>query len=107
MSRTTQSLGVGRARRALVAIVLAAAAAGSCGGEAPDATLAKAPSTAVSSSLALTSDDGTLWVVNPDADSVSVLDPKTRKLIAEIPLRDDIVTRLKLSAGHLAHVVKK
>ena len=32
------------------------------------------------------SDDGALWVVNPDSDSVSVIDPTTRTLVAEIPL---------------------
>lgn len=40
----------------------------------------------VSSSLALTSDDRTLWVVNQDADSVSVIDTAARALRAEIPL---------------------
>lgn len=40
----------------------------------------------VSSSIALTSDDRALWVVSPDADSVSVIDPASRTLIAEIPL---------------------
>jgi YVTN family beta-propeller protein len=43
-------------------------------------------SPAVSSTLALTSDDRALWVVTPDADSVSVIDPVGRKLLAEIPL---------------------
>lgn len=42
--------------------------------------------TTVSSTLALTPDDGALWVVNQDADSVSVLDTQTRALLAEIPL---------------------
>src|SRR5262249_48483799 len=42
--------------------------------------------TTVSSTLALTPDDGALWVVNQDADSVSVIDTKTRALLAEIPL---------------------
>ena len=41
---------------------------------------------AVSSTIALTSDDTALWVVNPDADSVSVLDPASRQLLAEVPL---------------------
>lgn len=40
----------------------------------------------ISSSLALTQDDGALWVVNPDADSVSVVDPRTRSLVEEILL---------------------
>ena len=41
---------------------------------------------ATSSSIALTSDDSALWVVNPEADSVSVIDPRTRTLSAEILL---------------------
>src|SRR3954464_9689641 len=41
---------------------------------------------AVSSTIALTSDDRALWVVTPDADSVSVIDPATRALVAEIAL---------------------
>jgi YVTN family beta-propeller protein len=40
----------------------------------------------VSSSIALTSDDRALWVVNQDSDSVSVLDPASRKLVAEVAL---------------------
>ena len=40
----------------------------------------------VSSTIALTSDDRALWVVNPDEDSVSVIDPATRALVAEIAL---------------------
>ena len=49
---------------------------------------AASPATAptVSSTIALTSDDRQLWVVNPDADSVSVIDPIGRALIAEIAL---------------------
>ena len=39
-----------------------------------------------SSTIALTSDDRALWVVNPDADSVSVLDPQSRTLMDEVPL---------------------
>ena len=39
-----------------------------------------------SSSIALTSDDRALWVVNPDADSVTVIDPATRAVIAEVAL---------------------
>jgi DNA-binding beta-propeller fold protein YncE len=43
------------------------------------------PSTAlvppVSSSLALTVDDRALWVVNPESDSVSVIDPIARVLL--------------------------
>jgi YVTN family beta-propeller protein len=40
----------------------------------------------VSSSLALTLDDSALWVVNPESDSVSVIDTKTRALVKEISL---------------------
>jgi YVTN family beta-propeller protein len=40
----------------------------------------------VSSTIALTSDDAALWVVTPDADSVSVIDPRTRALVAEVAL---------------------
>src|SRR3954467_11817360 len=39
-----------------------------------------------SSTIALTSDDRALWVVNPDADSVTVIDPATRAVAAEIAL---------------------
>jgi YVTN family beta-propeller protein len=41
---------------------------------------------AVSSTIALTSNDSALWVVTPDADSVSVIDPRTRALVAEVAL---------------------
>ena len=40
----------------------------------------------MSSSLALTSDDAQLWVVNADSDSVSLIDAKARTLTAEIAL---------------------
>jgi YVTN family beta-propeller protein len=39
-----------------------------------------------SSTIALTTDDRELWVVNPDADSVTVIDPSTRTRVTEIPL---------------------
>jgi YVTN family beta-propeller protein len=39
-----------------------------------------------SSTIALTRDDRALWVVNPDADSVTVIDPATRAVVAEVPL---------------------
>src|SRR6476659_2040886 len=57
-----------------------------CGGGPPTMMppVTMAPTT--SSSIALTSDDGALWVVNPDADSVSVINPKTRALVSEILL---------------------
>lgn len=53
------------------------------GGGGGDQGLAVAP---LSSSLALTSDDAQLWVVNADSDSVSVIDAKARTLTAEIAL---------------------
>jgi YVTN family beta-propeller protein len=40
----------------------------------------------VSSTIAITSDDRALWVVNQDSDSVSVIDPQSRALVAEVPL---------------------
>lgn len=45
---------------------------------------------ASSSTLALSRDDRQLWVVNPDADSVSLLDMQSRSLLAEIALGDGI-----------------
>jgi YVTN family beta-propeller protein len=39
-----------------------------------------------SSSMALSADDRTLYVANADADSISVLDVESRKLVREIPL---------------------
>ena len=42
----------------------------------------------VSSTIALTSDDRTLWVVNTDADSVTAIDPSTRATLAEVALGD-------------------
>ena len=63
-----------------VAMVACGAGAG-CGG-----SMSRGGAPAVSSTIALTSDDGALWVVNPDADSVSVIDPATRALVAEIAL---------------------
>lgn len=39
-----------------------------------------------SSTLAITADDRTLWVVTPDADSVSAIDLQTRTLRAEVAL---------------------
>src|SRR5690242_7103429 len=60
-------------------VVLALAAAG-CG-RASSSTGATASST-----IALTSDDRALFVANPDADSVTVIDPATRSVLAEIAL---------------------
>src|SRR2546423_11825914 len=59
-------------------LVLALVAAG-CGRAATSAATA-------SSTIALASDDRTLWVANPDADSVTVIDPSTRAVLAEIAL---------------------
>ncbi|MCU1283344.1 MAG: Surface antigen [bacterium] len=39
-----------------------------------------------SSTIALSSDDRTLWVANPDADSVTAIDATTRAVLAEITL---------------------
>ncbi len=58
--------------------LLALVAAG-CGRSAPAVATA-------SSTIALTSDDRELWVVNPDADSVTVIDPAARATLAEIAL---------------------
>src|SRR5262245_32306580 len=56
------------------------------------------PAGTISSTIALSSDDLELWVVNPDADSVSVIDTMTRSRKAEIllapaPPRVDPVTQ--------------
>ncbi len=56
-------------------------------GSPPSPALPAAP--AASSTIALTSDDATLWVVNPDADSVSVVDARARTLVAEVLLGKD------------------
>jgi YVTN family beta-propeller protein len=84
----------------LVAIIAGAGMA-SCGGGDSGATGATSATgssgtgqppvddphgTTVSSSLALSKDDHTLWVVNQDADSVSVIDTDKRTILAEIPL---------------------
>ncbi|MDB4968654.1 MAG: Surface antigen [Myxococcales bacterium] len=39
-----------------------------------------------SSTIALSADGRALWVVNPDADSVTVIDPATRAVVAEVAL---------------------
>ncbi len=70
------------------------AALAACGGssEAPpkDAPVidapAAAPDLAHSSSIALSSDGATLYVVNADADSVSIVDAHARTLTSEISL---------------------
>jgi YVTN family beta-propeller protein len=58
-----------------------------CGGPGRTSSRA-APSAVHSSSLALSADGRVLFVVNPDADSVSVLDVQSRMLKREIPLGD-------------------
>lgn len=47
-----------------------------------------ASGTTASTTILLTKDDTALWVVNQDADSVSVIDPATRKLLKEISLAE-------------------
>jgi YVTN family beta-propeller protein len=62
-------------------LLLAGASCGSSGGPAP------APAVAPhSSSLALTADGARLYVVNPEADSVSEIDTAARQLVREILL---------------------
>jgi YVTN family beta-propeller protein len=88
-SKSKKSIGL------LLALGLSAALA-NCGGEStsppppppPPPPPANPFGTTVSSSLALTKDDKLLWVVNQDADSVTVLDTATRKIVAEVPLGD-------------------
>jgi YVTN family beta-propeller protein len=70
-----------------MAITVGSFALGCSEGEAPPhGTEEGQPSTTISSSLALTDGDRRLWVVNPDADSVSIIDTATRSLLEEIPL---------------------
>jgi YVTN family beta-propeller protein len=64
----------------VLAIAFASVAAG-CGG-----STSTSRAVSVSSTIALTGDDRTLWVVNTDADSVSVIDPTTRAVLSEIAL---------------------
>src|SRR4051794_31106240 len=61
-------------------------AAMGCGSEPRPPTPGEASGTTSSSTIALTRDDSALWVANQDSDSVSVIDPKARTLLAEIPL---------------------
>src|SRR5262252_1260448 len=60
----------------------------SCGGESapPPPPPGPGSGTTVSSSIALSKDDKTLWVVNQDDDSVSVIDTEKRSLVDEIAL---------------------
>jgi YVTN family beta-propeller protein len=57
-----------------------------CGGSHGGGGAASGRVAPVSSSLALTSDDSQLWVVNADSDSISLVDPKARTLVAEVAL---------------------
>lgn len=49
-------------------------------------TVTEKSGTTVSTTILIDKSDKALWVVNQDSDSVSVVDPKTRKLVKEIPL---------------------
>ena len=66
-------------------LLLACAACSSPPHSAPDAPAA-APWLAHSSSIAISSDGATVFVVNADADSVSLIDSKARALEAEVLL---------------------
>lgn len=68
-------------KRALVAFAIALG----CGWDVPATPPVPAPH---SSAMALTRDGATLFVANPDADSVSVIDAPGRTLVKEIPLGD-------------------
>lgn len=61
-------------------------------------TTEPSPTRLTSSTMALSADDRHLWVVNPDADSVSLIDVSARTLLAEValappPARDPITNR--------------
>ncbi|MGD0527310.1 MAG: di-heme oxidoredictase family protein [Polyangiaceae bacterium] len=72
---------VGRAWPALLA--LAPAVAGGCYGQG--GTVAPVPGFSLhSSSIALSADQGTVYVVNSESDSVSFVDVKARTLVAEV-----------------------
>ena len=64
----------------------AALATGGCQDTAMMMMMTSPGAPAVSSPLALSADDSALWVVNPDADSISLVDPKARALLAEVAL---------------------
>ena len=55
-------------------------------GNSPSPMMTASSLATVSSTLALTSDDKSLWVTNPDSDSISLIDVGSRKLVAEVPL---------------------
>ncbi|MEO7331364.1 MAG: YncE family protein, partial [Minicystis sp.] len=89
MSTAVKRLG-GRWFSGLVIVgAMALHGAGCSGGTPPDPPGPTADSGPKgSSSMGLTVDDSTLWVVNPESDSVSVIDTATRTLLKEIPLTD-------------------
>jgi len=66
-------------------LALALAATASCGGSG-GGPATPSPVAAHTSSLALSADGARLYVVNPEADSVSVIDTATRALVREILL---------------------
>ena len=72
--------------RRLALVAIAACHGGSSHEMAPDAPAPAIASTAHSSSIAVSSDGATLYVVNADADSVSVIDTQARALKTEILL---------------------
>jgi YVTN family beta-propeller protein len=84
---------IGTLVSALAAGAIAGAACGDSGtsGTTGSSGAGAGPSvrsgTNVSTSLALSADDATLYDVNQDSDSISAIDTATRQLVAEIPLR--------------------
>ena len=70
---------------AVIALAAFAACSGSGGGEHHDAQPPTIPTTH-SSSIALASDGNTLYVVNADRDSISIVDAAGRALVAELSL---------------------
>jgi len=76
-------------RRRWAIVLLGQLALGACAGNGAPST-GPSPSAVHSSSLALSADGRLLFVVNPDADSVSVLDVRTRVLEREIALADAV-----------------
>ena len=75
-------------RRALVLAAALALGASSCGSSSPSeaAVIVTGAPGAHTSSIAISSDGATLYVVNADADSISILDAKGRKLVREVLL---------------------
>lgn len=70
--------------RSSLALVLGALVG--CGGQAPEAPHYPAGVPRQSGSLALSADGTMLAVVNPDSDSLSILDPQGRTLLRELAL---------------------